>query len=143
MGANAYIGAEAVLPALEAEAAVVIAGRVADPSLFLAPMIAHYGWREDDWAVLGAGTAVGHLMECAGQITGGYFADPATKPVPGLARLGFPIAEIDADGAAVITKLEGTGGMVDRRTVKEAALVRGARPGRLSPRPTSPPTSRG
>ena len=122
VGANAYIGAEALLPALEAEAAVVIAGRIADPSLFLAPMIAHYGWREDDWAVLGAGTAVGHLMECAGQITGGYFADPATKPVPGLARLGFPIAEIDAQGSAVITKLDGTGGVVDSRTVKEQLL---------------------
>ena len=122
VGANAYLGADALLPALEADAALVITGRVADPSLFLAPMIARYGWREDDWAVLGAGTAIGHLMECAGQITGGYFADPATKPVAGLAWLGFPIAEIDAEGSAVITKLEDTGGVVDSRTVKEQLL---------------------
>ena len=122
VGANAYLGADALLPALEAGAAVVIAGRVADPSLFLAPMIARYGWRHDDWAALGAGTAVGHLLECAGQITGGYFADPLTKPVTGLARLGFPIAEIGADGEAVITKLDGTGGVVDHRTVKEQLL---------------------
>lgn len=122
VGANAYLGAEALLPALEAGAEVVIAGRIADPSLFLAPMIARYGWRHDDWEVLGAGTAVGHLMECAGQITGGYFADPATKPVAGLARLGFPIAEIDEDAAAVITKLDQTGGVVDARTVKEQLL---------------------
>ena len=122
VGANAYLGADALLPALEAGAEVVIAGRIADPSLFLAPMIERYGWRDDDWGTLGAGTAVGHLMECAGQITGGYFADPATKPVTGLARLGFPIAEIDEDGGAVITKLDDTGGVVDLRTVKEQLL---------------------
>ena len=122
VGANAYLGADALLPALESGAEVVIAGRVADPSLFLAPMMARYGWPDDDWEALGAGTAVGHLMECAGQITGGYFADPATKPVAGLARLGFPIAEIDGDGSAVITKLDETGGVVDARTVKEQLL---------------------
>ena len=122
VGANAYLGTDALLPALEAGADIVIAGRIADPSLFLAPMIERYGWRDDDWGTLGAGTAVGHLMECAGQITGGYFADPATKPVTGLARLGFPIAEIDEDGGAVITKLDDTGGVVDLRTVKEQLL---------------------
>ena len=122
VGANAYLGAEALLPALASGAEVLISGRVADPSLFLAPMMARYGWREDDWESLGAGTAAGHLMECAGQVTGGYFADPATKPVAGLARLGFPIAEIDENGAAVITKLDETGGVVDARTVKELLL---------------------
>ena len=122
VGANAYVGVDALLPALASGAEVLISGRVADPSLFLAPMMAQYGWREDDWEALGAGTLAGHLLECAGQVTGGYFADPATKPVAGLARLGFPIAEIDADGAAVITKLDETGGVVDARTVKEQLL---------------------
>ena len=122
IGAHAYLGAEALLPALESDARVIITGRVADPSLFVAPLRHHFGWAGDDWRVLGAGTVVGHLMECAGQITGGYFADPGAKDVEGLARLGFPIAEVRPDGSACITKLEGTGGVVDERTVKEQLL---------------------
>jgi hypothetical protein len=122
VGANAYLGADAILPALEAGADVVITGRVADPSLFLAPLRHAFGWSEDDWAMLGAGTLVGHLMECAAQITGGYFADPGYKDVPGLAYVGFPIAEVDRDGRAVITKLAHAGGLVSERTVKEQLL---------------------
>jgi hypothetical protein len=122
VGANAYLGADAILPALEAGADVVITGRVADPSLFLAPLRYAFGWAEDDWPALGAGTLVGHLMECAAQITGGYFADPGYKDVPGLARVGFPIAEVGADGRAVITKLADAGGLVSERTVKEQLL---------------------
>jgi hypothetical protein len=106
VGANAYLGADALLPALEAGADVLITGRVADPSLFLAPLrvtfgwaeddwpMLGFGWAEDDWPMLGAGTLVGHLMECAAQITGGYFADPGHKDVPDLAHVGFPIAEV-------------------------------------------------
>jgi hypothetical protein len=101
---------------------VVITGRVADPSLFLAPLRHAFGWAEDEWRTLGAGTLVGHLMECAAQITGGYFADPGFKDVPDLARLGFPIAEVGRDGAAVITKLADAGGLVSERTVKEQVL---------------------
>lgn len=119
IGAHAYLGAEALMPALESQAEVVITGRVADPSLFVAPLRHHFGWSGDDWQRLGAGTVVGHLMECAGQITGGYFADPGFKNVDGLERLGFPIAEVEADGSACITKLERTGGVIDERTVKE------------------------
>ena len=122
VGANAYLGADALLPALEAEAAVVITGRVADPSLFLAPLRHAFGWADDDWPLLGAGTLVGHLMECAAQITGGYFADPGFKDVPNLAYVGFPIAEVAADGRAVITKLADAGGLVSTRTVKEQLL---------------------
>ena len=122
VGANAYLGADAILPALEAGADVVITGRVADPSLFLAPLRHAFGWAEDDWRALGAGTLVGHLMECAAQITGGYFADPGYKEVPDLARLGFPIAEVGADGCSVITKLADAGGLVSERTVKEQVL---------------------
>jgi hypothetical protein len=122
VGANAYLGADTILPALEAGADVVITGRVADPSLFLAPLRHAFGWADDDWPTLGAGTLVGHLMECAAQITGGYFADPGYKDVPGLAHIGFPIAEVAADGSAVITKLEDAGGLVSERTVKEQLL---------------------
>src|SRR5918996_1263463 len=122
VGANAYLGADAILPALEAGADIVITGRVADPSLFLAPLRHAFGWAADDWPKLGAGTLVGHLMECAAQITGGYFADPGFKDVPNLAYVGFPIAEVAADGRAVITKLADAGGMVSARTVKEQVL---------------------
>ena len=122
VGANAYLGVDALLLALEAEADVVITGRVADPSLFLAPLCHAFGWKLDDWPRLGAGTLVGHLMECAAQVTGGYFADPGRKDVRDLAHVGFPIAEVGADGGAVITKLERAGGEVSVRTVKEQLL---------------------
>ncbi len=122
LGANAYLGADAIIPALEDDAHVIITGRVADPSLFLAPIQHHFNWAADNWTQLGAGTLVGHLMECAAQVTGGYFADPGYKSVPNLAYVGFPIAEVCADGTAVITKLIDTGGMVNTQTVKEQLL---------------------
>ncbi len=122
IGAHAYLGAEALMEALAADAQVIITGRVADPSLFVAPLRHHFGWSGGDWERLGAGTVVGHLMECAGQVTGGYFADPGYKDVEGLARLGFPIAEVNSDGSACITKLARTGGVVDARTVREQLL---------------------
>jgi len=110
------------LPAIEAGADVIITGRVADPSLFLAPLAHHFGWGLDDWSILGAGTAVGHLMECGAQVTGGYFADPGHKEVPNLAYVGFPLAEVQANGSATITKLSDSGGVVSQRTVKEQLL---------------------
>ncbi|MED5406903.1 MAG: acyclic terpene utilization AtuA family protein [Pseudomonadota bacterium] len=122
IGANAYLGAQAIAPALEAGADLIITGRVADPALFLAPLAHHFDWADDDWPTLGGGTLVGHLLECAAQVTGGYFADPGYKDVANLAFVGFPLAEVDADGNAVITKLPGTGGCVDTRTVKEQML---------------------
>ena len=114
ISANAYLGADALLPALRAEANVVITGRVADPSLFLAPLMLHFGWAADDWPRLGQGLLVGHLLECAAQVSGGYLADPGHVDMPDLHRVGFPLAEVSADGSAVITKLPGTGGRVDR-----------------------------
>ena len=129
IGANAYLGVDAILPALEAGADVVITGRVADPSLFLAPLCHAFGWRTDDWQTMGAGTLIGHLMECAAQVTGGYFADPGRKDVSDLAYVGFPFAEIASDGRAVISKLERTGGEVSERTVKEQLLYEVHDPG--------------
>ena len=122
IGANAYLGADEILLALETGADVVITGRVADPSLFVAPLRRHFGWDGEDWAHLGPATAVGHLLECASQVTGGYFADPGYKQVDGLAYVGFPYAEVGADGSACITKLDDTGGLVDERIVKEQLL---------------------
>ncbi len=122
VGANAYLGADSILPALEQDLDVIITGRVADPSLFLAPIRHAFDWQDDEWPMLGAGTLVGHLMECAAQVTGGYFADPGIKDVPNLAYVGFPIAEIEKDGTATITKIEQTGGLVNQQTVKEQLL---------------------
>ncbi|KMT56897.1 acyclic terpene utilization AtuA family protein [Pseudomonas fildesensis] len=122
ISANAYLGVDGILDALRADADVVITGRVADPSLFLAPQMFEFGWAPDDWPRLGRGTLVGHLLECAGQVSGGYFADPGFKDVDNLARLGFPLAEIDADGEAVITKVAGSGGRVSRATCSEQLI---------------------
>lgn len=122
LSANAYIGVEGVLEALQADVQIIITGRVADPSLFLAPMIHEFGWQTDDFDLLGKGTVIGHLLECAGQVTGGYFADPIKKPVSDLANLGHPFADIFSDGIAIISKVEGTGGIVNLATVKEQLL---------------------
>jgi hypothetical protein len=122
VSANAYLGADALLPALASGADIVISGRIADPSLFLACIVHHFGWRLDDFERLARGTAVGHLLECAGQLTGGYFAEPGYKEVPDMANLGFPFADVDADGNAVLGKLDGTGGRIDLATVKEQLL---------------------
>jgi hypothetical protein len=122
LSANAYLGAEPIAEALGRGADIVITGRASDPALFLAPMVHAFGWPMNDWNLLGQGTVAGHLLECAGQITGGYFADPGYKDVPDLARLGFPIGEIGEDGGLVITKVADSGGAVTARTCKEQLL---------------------
>jgi hypothetical protein len=122
LSANAYLGAEPMAEALRGGADVVITGRASDPALFLAPMIHAFSWPMDDWNLLGQGTVAGHLLECAGQITGGYFADPGYKDVPDLARLGFPIGEVGEDGSLVVTKVPGSGGAVTAQTCKEQLL---------------------
>src|SRR5436190_3778 len=114
--ANAYLGADAIADALLAGADIVVTGRVADPSLTVGPALAHFGWRRDDWDRLARATMAGHLLECGAQVTGGYYADPGYKDVDGLARVGYPIAEIDADGHCTITKPPGTGGRIDSHT---------------------------
>ena len=122
VSANAYLGAVEIAQALKAGAQIVVTGRVADPSLALGPMMAHFGWAHDDWDRLACGTIAGHLLECGAQVCGGYFADPGIKDVPALECVGFPIVEMHADGRFVITKADGTGGCVDTRTVKEQLL---------------------
>ncbi|HSS26932.1 MAG TPA: acyclic terpene utilization AtuA family protein, partial [Usitatibacter sp.] len=122
VSANAYLGAEPIAAAIEAGADVVVCGRVADPSLAVGPAMAHHRIAADQWDRLGAATMAGHLLECGLQVTGGYFADPGFKDVPGLDNAGYPVAEIYADGSCVIGKAEATGGLVDLRTVKEQLL---------------------
>ena len=122
VSANAYLGAVEIAEALRAGAQIVVTGRVADPSLTVGPALAHYGWALDDWPRLGRATMAGHMLECGTQVTGGYFCVPGLKDVPDVHAAGYPIAEIDADGGFVIGKADGTGGVVDSRTVKEQLL---------------------
>ncbi len=116
--ANVYFGAFPIVEALRQGADVVVTGRTTDTGLTLAPMIHEFGWKETDWDKIAAGTVAGHILECGGQASGGNFSAD-WKSVPDLARIGFPIAEASADGTVVITKHEGTGGLVSMQTVKE------------------------
>jgi hypothetical protein len=122
VAANLYLGGVPIAQALDQGADVVVTGRVADSALALGPLMHAFRWRADDWDALAAGTLVGHLLECGAQATGGYFADPPGKSVPGMADIGYPIAEVDQGGGIVVTKPLGTGGRVDRLTVIEQVL---------------------
>lgn len=122
ISANAYLGAEPIVAALAQGADVVVVGRSSDPALFLAPLLHEFNWPRDDWRLLGQGVLAGHMLECAGQVTGGYFVDPGFKDLPDLARLGFPIGEIGADGELVLSKVEGSGGRITEATCKEQML---------------------
>ncbi|HEU4332652.1 MAG TPA: acyclic terpene utilization AtuA family protein [Lapillicoccus sp.] len=117
VSANAYIGAEPIVDCLREDAQITVGGRLADPSLFVGPICHELGWSLDDWDAVGHATMVGHLLECGVHSTGGNFEDPPYRVVPDPHRLGFPLAEVTGD-AAVITKLDGTGGAVDERTMK-------------------------
>lgn len=129
ISANAYLGVDAILPALATDAQIILTGRVADPSLFLAPMIYELGWDIENADLMGKGTVLGHLMECAGQITGGYFADPVTKPVPDMDMIGHPILEVSSGGCGIISKVDGTGGLINTQTAKEQLLYEVLDPG--------------
>jgi hypothetical protein len=131
--ANAYLGARPIVNALDAGAHIVITGRVADAALFLAPLVHELGWRWDDWDRLAAGVVVGHLLECSGQVTGGNYSG-AWWENPAPTRIAFPIAEVEEDGTAVITKPSTAGGMVTFDTVREQLLYEVHDPSRyLSP----------
>lgn len=123
LSANVYIGAEGIVEALENDADVIITGRVADPALTMGPLFYEFGWTlENNPDQIGQGILAGHLLECGGQVTGGFYADPGVKDVEGLDKLGFPIAEISENGNVVITKVEGSGGEVTPATCKEQML---------------------
>jgi hypothetical protein len=125
VSADAYLGADGIVTALEHGADIILTGRVADPSLFLAPLLYEFGWQLDplsDSQRIGQGIVAAHLLECGGQLTGGYFADPGYKDVPELDKLGFPIAHVSESGTVEVTKLPNTGGVVDSRTCTEQLL---------------------
>ncbi|MGX9134869.1 acyclic terpene utilization AtuA family protein [Rummeliibacillus sp. JY-2-4R] len=119
ISANAYIGMTGIISALANGADIVITGRVADPSLVMAPLVYEFGWEKTDYKLLGKATAVGHLLECAAQVTGGYFAEPGYKDVPDLWNVGYPIAEVQEDGSFSLSKLDDAGGIISPATVKE------------------------
>ncbi|QRF63388.1 acyclic terpene utilization AtuA family protein [Variovorax paradoxus] len=121
VSAEAYLGAEPVVRALAAGADVVITSRIADACVYLAPLAHEFGWDFEDHHSMARGMIIGHLMECGGQVSGGYFADPGYKHVPELAEVGNPIAEVTAD-SVVLTKLPGSGGLISEATCKEQLL---------------------
>ncbi len=118
--ANAYLGAQPIVEALRAGADLVITGRVADPSLTVAPCVAEFGWDFNDHDRIAGATVAGHLIECGTQVTGGISTDWLTMPDP--ADMGFPLVEVNADGSCVVTKPRQSGGAVNERTVKEQLL---------------------
>ncbi len=115
--ANVYLGAGAIAEVLTAGARVVITGRVADASLTLGPAAAHFSWSWDDWERLAGASVAGHLIECGAQATGGLWQ--RWEEVDDWANIGYPIAEVDADGSCVITKPPDSGGMVKVANVAE------------------------
>ncbi|MCR5468141.1 MAG: DUF1446 domain-containing protein [Lachnospiraceae bacterium] len=122
VSANAYMGVEGILKALEGGADIVITGRVSDPAIFMAPLIYEFGWALDDWDKLGKGTNIGHLLECGAQVTGGYYAEPTKKDVPGVGHVGFPIIEVNEAGEYFVTKVPEAGGMVTVDTCTEQMI---------------------
>ncbi len=120
VSANAYLGARPIVAALQAGASIVITGRVADASLTLGPAVYEFGWDWEDWARLSAGTVAGHLIECGAQATGGLWCN--WQDAPDMGNVGYPIAEIDANGTVWITKPPDTGGAVNCETISEQLL---------------------
>lgn len=118
LSANVYFGAFPIVKALELGADIVITGRTTDTGLTLAPMIFEFGWKEDQFDLLSAGTVAGHILECGAQSSGGNFLGD-WKSIKNFAEIGFPIAEAYANGDVIITKHENTGGKVSFETVAE------------------------
>ena len=122
VAANAYIGCEAIVSALKMGADVILTGRSSDPALFMAPVVYEFGWEMDDYDKLGKAVAVGHLLECSNQVSGGNYAYAEYREVDRLWDIGFPFADVFEDGNAVISKLEGTGGLISVNTCTEQII---------------------
>ena len=120
LSANAYFGAEPIVRALAHRPDVVVTGRVTDTGITLAPIRHAFGWDPHDWDRIAGGIVAGHLIECGVQATGGNFTD--WERVPGLGNEGFPVVEVEEDGAFVLTKQSGTGGLVSPAVVREQLL---------------------
>ncbi|MGE4337776.1 MAG: acyclic terpene utilization AtuA family protein [Pigmentiphaga sp.] len=118
--ANAYLGALPIAAALAADADIVITGRCVDSALALGILMHEFGWVSDDYNRLAAGSLIGHLLECGPQVTGGVFTD--WESVPDWHNIGYPIAECGADGRFIVTKPDGTGGIVTPQTLAEQTL---------------------
>ena len=129
--ANAYLGGWGIAAALERGADIVVSGRVADASLVIGPEAWWFGWKRDDWDKLAGAAVAGHIVECAAQATGGNYS--FFEEVPSFLKVGYPIAEISADGSSVITKHPGTGGLVSVDTVKAQLLYEVREPTYLTP----------
>jgi hypothetical protein len=121
LSANAYLGAQPVIEALSRGANIVVTGRVTDTGLTLGPMAHHFGWREDAWDLLAAGTIAGHIIECGAQCSGGNYL-AGWPDVPDLEDVGYPIVEASPDGTFAVTKHPGTGGAVTVASVAEQCV---------------------
>jgi len=117
---NVYLGAFPIAKALDTGADIVITGRVVDSAVTLGACIHEFGWKEDDWDLLASGSLAGHILECGPQATGGNFTD--WEDADDIANIGYPIAEISADGSFITTKPDDTGGIVNVGTVSEQML---------------------
>lgn len=122
ISANVYMGIDGIVKALESGADIIITGRVSDPALFLAPLVYEFGWDINNYDLMGKGTLIGHLLECGGQVTGGYYAEPGKKNVERPWDLGFPIIEASENGEFNVGKVDGSGGLVTKDTCTEQML---------------------